>query len=258
MRPKLRELLSDKAVIKSTRIAVPRSESPLPVTNIPGNGKDVPMRTDPSRAIETTTIGEAWIAVARLIMESGAPSTYDGLAMREVLMTTIVVTSPRTTDDLVERYADPERLAWMRANFNDFSEVSELGDADSYATRLHNYAGSGRDQLVWVIDRLRRDPLSRSAAITTFQPLSDTSYIPCVSLLDFFLADDSLHVVVYAHSIDFGAKGYANLLELATIQHQVAAELDQSVGSLTFIVKSSHVYDIDADFMNSVLASSST
>lgn len=118
------------------------------------------MRPDPSRSIEATTIGEAWIAIARLIMESGNASTYDGLAMREVLMTTIVVTSPRTTDDIVERYADPERLAWMRANFNDFGEVSELGDADSYATRLHNYAGSGLDQLRWVSDRLRHDPLS--------------------------------------------------------------------------------------------------
>jgi thymidylate synthase len=208
--------------------------------------------------IEATTIGEAWIAVARLILESGTASTYDGLAMREVLMTTIVVNLPRTSDDIVERFADPERLAWMRANFNDFSEVRELGDADSYATRLHNYAGSGRDQLRWVSDRLRRDPLSRSAAITTFQPLSDTSYIPCVSLLDFYLADDALHLVVYAHSIDFGAKGYANLLELAAIQHQVAAELEQRVGSLTMIVKSAHVYDSDALFMDSVLESASS
>jgi thymidylate synthase len=191
-------------------------------------------------------------------MERGNVSTYDGLAMREVLMTTLVVRSPRTNDDIVERHADPGRLAWMRANFTDFGEVSELGDADSYATRLHNYAGSGRDQLRWVSDRLRADPLSRSAAITTFQPLSDTSYIPCVSLLDFYLAEGSLHLAVYAHSIDFGAKGYANLLELAAIQHQMAAELDQPVGSLTMIVKSSHIYDSDVDFMDSVLASYSS
>ncbi len=89
--------------------------------------------------------------------------------------------------------------------------------------------------------------------ITTFQPLSDTSYIPCVSLLDFYLHDDALHLVVYAHSIDFGAKGYANLLELAVIQDQVATELDRAVGPLTMIVKSSHVYDSDAAYMNSVL-----
>src|SRR5580692_4471443 len=186
-------------------------------------------------------------------MDFGVPSTYDGLAMREVIMTTLVVQVPQTTDDIVDRYADPERLAWMRANFVDYREVPELGDASSYATRLHDYAGAGHDQLEWVRERLRRDPLSRSATITTFQPLSDTSYIPCVSLLDFYLHDDALHLVVYAHSIDFGAKGYANLLELAIIQDQVATELDRPVGPLTMIVKSSHVYDSDTGYMNSVL-----
>jgi thymidylate synthase len=203
--------------------------------------------------IESATIGDAWIAIARLISESGVASTYDALPMREVLMAVITVESPAPTDAIVSRFADPERLAWMRANFVDFENVRELGDADSYATRLRNYAGTGLDQLRWVVDRLRRDPLSRSATITTFQPLSDTSYIPCVSLLDFYLHDDALRLVLYAHSIDFGAKGYANLLELAAIQHQIAHELARGVGSLTMIVKSAHVYDSDADFMTSVL-----
>lgn len=211
------------------------------------------MSTEPPRFIDASTIGEAWIDVARLIMDDGVASTYDGLAMREILMTTIVVRRPETTDDIVERFADPQRLAWMRTNFADFDEVPELGDAASYATRLRNYAGAGLDQLRWAVERLRGDPLSRSATVTTFQPLSDTSYIPCVSLLDFYLHDDVLHLVVYAHSIDFGAKGYANLLELAIIQDQVATELDQAVGPLTMIVKSSHVYDLDAAYMNSVL-----
>lgn len=211
------------------------------------------MSPDQARTIETTTIGEAWIAVARLIMDSGVVSTYDGLAMREVLMTTIVVRTPMTTDDIVEQFSDPDRVKWMRANFSDFNEVPELGDAASYATRLRNYAGAGLDQLRWVVERLRSDPLSRSATITTLQPLSDTTYIPCVSMIDFFLHDGELRLVVYAHSIDFGAKGYANLLELAVIQHQVATELDRPVGSLTMIVKSSHVYDSDANYVFSVL-----
>jgi len=211
------------------------------------------VNSNATNLIESETIGEAWIGTARLIIDRGAASTYDALSMREVLMTTIAVRSPRPTDEIVERFADPERLAWMRANFVDFAEVSELGDADSYATRLHNYANTGLDQLRWVCDRLRSDPLSRSATITTFQPLTDTSYVPCVSLLDFYLDEGALHLVVYAHSIDFGAKGYANLLELAVIQDQVATEIDRPVGPLTMIVKSAHVYDSDADYVRTVL-----
>jgi thymidylate synthase len=72
-------------------------------------------------------------------------------------------------------------------------------------------------------------------------------------LLDFFVDHGALHLVVYAHSIDFGAKGYANLLELAEIQGQVALSLELPVGSLVMIVKSAHVYDSDAAYMSSVL-----
>ncbi len=215
--------------------------------------KDGRVSPEPTRSIDTITIGEAWIAVARLIMDRGVVSTYDGLVMREVLMTTLVVRTPKTSDDIIERFADPDRVVWMRANFSDFHEVPELGDAASYATRLRNYAGAGLDQVRWVVERLRKDPLSRSATITTLQPLSDTTYIPCVSLLDFFLRDGALDLVVYAHSIDFGAKGYANLLELAVIQDKVASELGRPIGSLTMIVKSSHVYESDADYVSSVL-----
>jgi thymidylate synthase len=203
--------------------------------------------------IATDTIGDAWLDVARTILGDGERSTYDGLAIHEVMMATLVVASPRFSDAIIERYADPDRLAWMHANFSDHTVVPELGDADSYATRLHDYGRTGLDQLAWVVERLRADPTCRSASITTFQPLSDTSYIPCVSLLDFFLVDGTLRLVVYAHSIDFGAKGYANLVELASIQHDVAKDLDVEVGSLTMIVKSAHIYDSELAYMTSVL-----
>jgi thymidylate synthase len=96
-----------------------------------------------------------------------------------------------------------------------------------------------------VIDRLRADPAARSATITTFEPLTDTTYIPCVSLLDFWVREGAIELVVYAHSIDFGAKGYGNLTELALLQHRVADALDRAVGALRFIVKSAHIYDTE-------------
>ena len=183
------------------------------------------------------------MAVARTVMDDGLDGTYDGRAIREVVMATLRVASPRDVDPIITRYASPERLEWMHRNFFDTARVGELGDADSYATRLYDYARSGRNQLDWVVARLRADRSSRSATITTFQPLTDTSYIPCVSLLDFFIADGCLQLVVYAHSIDFGTKGYANLVELAWIQGEVSQQLDAPLGGLTMIVKSAHIYE---------------
>jgi len=200
------------------------------------------------------TLGAAWLAVAGRILAGGVASRYDGLAVREISLVTLVVEAPDPDDELIARYAEPERLAWMRANFTDHSQVAALGGADSYATRLFDYEHSGRDQVAWVIDRLRRDPATRSATITTFQPHTDTSYIPCVSLLDFWLPGGAVELVAYAHSIDFGAKGYGNLVELASLQHHVAGQLGHPVGRLLMVVKSAHVYETERGFVQDVLA----
>jgi thymidylate synthase len=161
---------------------------------------------------------------------------------------------PDPNDEIIARHAEPERLAWMHANFVDYSRVAALGDADSYATRLFDYEHSGRDQIAWVVDRLRRDPASRSATITTFQPHTDTTYIPCVSMLDFWLPGGAVELVVYAHSIDFGAKGYGNLVELAALQRHVAKALELPVGRLLMTVKSAHVYGTELPYVRNILA----
>jgi thymidylate synthase len=166
---------------------------------------------------------------------------------------TLVVDHPGPADEIIARHAEPERLEWMHANFTEHGAVAALGDADSYATRLFDYEHSGRDQIAWVVDRLRRDPASRSAAITTFQPHTDTSYIPCVSLLDFWLPDGAVELVAYAHSIDFGAKGYGNLVELASLQRHVADQLGRPTGRLLMIVKSAHVYETERGYLRDVL-----
>jgi thymidylate synthase len=204
--------------------------------------------------IEAVTLGEAWIAIAAAILSGGSVGSWEGLPIVEVFRATLDVHSPRVEDPIIARHGDPERLAWMHANFTDHSRVAELGDADSYATRLNDYAHAGRDQIRWVIDRLAADPWARDATVTTFQPLTDNSYIPCVSLLDFWLVKGELQLAVYAHSIDFGTKGYANLVELAALQTRVAGDLGAGVGTLTMTVKSAHIYETELDLMRRTVA----
>jgi thymidylate synthase len=212
-----------------------------------------PLASDDPCTLHAVTIGAAWLAVARRILAGGVASRYEGLPVRELSLVTLAVDRPDPDDEIIARHADPERLAWMRANFADQSQVTELGGADSYATRLFDYEHSGRDQVAWVIDRLRRDPATRSAAITTFQPRTDTTYIPCVSLLDFWLPGGAVELVAYAHSIDFGAKGYGNLVELASLQHRVASQLGLQAGRLLMTVKSAHAYETELAYMRGVL-----
>ena len=214
----------------------------------------LPLAIDEPSLLRSRTIGEVWFAVAGRIVASGLASVYDGLPIRELSLVTLAVTQPDPDDEIIATHADPEQLAWMHANFTDHVRVASLGDTDSYATRLFDYDHSGRDQIRWVIERLRANPSSRSATITTFQPHTDKTYIPCVSMLDFWLPDGAVELVVYAHSIDFGAKGYGNLVELASLQHHVADALGVPVGRLLMIIKSAHVYETELNYIEGVLA----
>jgi thymidylate synthase len=193
--------------------------------------------------VSSPTLGEGWLDVTRAVLERGAIASYDGQRTRELALLTLVVDRPSSADETIARLGDSEWLAWMHENFFVHKDVAELGNAKSYAVRLFDYAGAGLDQIAWVVRRLRDDPESRSATITTFQPLTDTSYIPCVSMLDFWLADGAVELVVYAHSLDFGKKAYGNLVELTRLQEHVAGELAAPVGRLVIHAKSAHVYE---------------
>jgi thymidylate synthase len=203
----------------------------------------------PLTVIEAPTLGEAWLAVSRAVLEQGVAATWGGLETRELATLTIEIARPDTDDPVIAELGDPAWLQWMHENFFVRKDVAELGDARSYACRLFDYGGQGRDQLAWVIDRLRADPTRRDATITTFEPLSDTSYIPCVSLLDFWRPGGPLELVVYAHSLDFGKKAYGNLVELAALQAHVAGALGVPLGRLVLHVKTAHVYATEFELM---------
>src|SRR5260221_6201364 len=99
-----------------------------------------------SMRIEAQTLGEAWMAVAAAILADGVEGSWEGLPIVEVLRATLEVHEPRLDDSIIAQHGDPERLAWMHANFNDHSRVAELGDSARYATRLYDYSHTGRDQ----------------------------------------------------------------------------------------------------------------
>jgi thymidylate synthase len=197
--------------------------------------------------VEAGTLGEAWLRVSRAILDGGEPASWGPLPTVELARLTVVVERPDPEDPLIAELGDPDWLAWMEANFGDHADVAELGGARSYASRLYDYAG--RDQVAWVVERLRADPAARDAAITTFMPLADATYVPCVSLLDFWIPAGELELLVYGHSLDFGKKAYGNLVELARLQHRVASDLSASPGRLILHVKSAHVYESERELM---------
>lgn len=203
--------------------------------------------------VQTDSLGQCWLQVFNKILLEGAPAKYDGAPIKEIANLTMIVAASDSNDTLIKQYGDPVWLQWMHDNFFTQKLVPELGDAPSYAVRFFNYSNQGLDQIDWVIGRLKNNPESRSATITTFTPLTDTSYIPCISLLDFWIPSDSLELVVYAHSLDFGKKAYGNLVELAGLQAMVADQIGRPVGKLIIHAKSVHIYEPEWDYMTNLV-----
>ncbi len=76
--------------------------------------------------------------------------------------------------------------------------------------------------------------------------------------MDFWIPDGALDQIAYCHSIDFGTKGYGNLVELASLQAVVADAVGVPVGRLTMVVKSAHIYSTELELMSRLERSASS
>lgn len=191
-------------------------------------------------------IGDLWLRVLKELEENGAETIYtdnvgEQYEVKELLGLTAEIQNATLPDAIIEKYKVQEEYDWMVRNFTIQGEVPELHHENSYATRLYSYMGQ-KNQIEWLIDRLRSNPTTRSATITMFEPLTDEGYIPCVSLLDFQETDGQLNMTVYCRALDFGCKAYVNLVMLHLIQKDIAEGVGIPCGKLTLLVKSAHFY----------------
>ena len=201
------------------------------------------------------TIGKAWITMLKEILNNGQKTFYNGdesKPIKEVVGITFTITNIVMPDPIIEKYMVKEEYEWMENNFTKIGTVKELHNENSYASRLYNYMNE-KNQINWVIDRLKNRKYTCSATITTFEPLTDEKYIPCVSMLDFYVEKEQLNMYVYCRSLDFGCKAYVNLVMLYNILKQIADEINIKVGNMNLIVKSAHVYDKDREKVNKIL-----
>ena len=198
------------------------------------------------------SIGEAWLAVAKQILQTGNDVIENGEEYKEKKGISFGVTCVTDKDNIIERFADAGNIQWMKTNFNSVQNIKELHNANSYASRLYNYCGQ-KNQIEWVVDKIRGKKNVRSATITTFEPLTDVSYVPCVSLLDFDVNEKVLDVYVYARALDFGGKAYANMICIKEILQYVSGKTNYGIGTMHFICKSVHIYSYDYQKINKIL-----
>ena len=201
------------------------------------------------------TIGKAWITILKKIKSDGKSIFYNGdcnRLVKEIVGISFTISNIIMPDPIIEKYMIKEEYEWMENNFTKLGTVKELYNENSYASRLYNYMNE-KNQINWVIERLKKQKNTCSATITTFESLVDEKYIPCVSMIDFYIQENVLNMYVYCRSLDFGCKAYVNLVMLYKILNQVADEINAEIGDMNLIVKSAHIYDKDVEKVNEIL-----
>jgi thymidylate synthase len=202
------------------------------------------------KEIKAKTIGNAWLKSCKYIFVNGKPMKDENKNLKEIMFLQLTIKKPSQNDPIIEKYGDKESIKWMLSNFLEQKKVPELKNAESYGTRLFNY--KGKNQINWVIDKLKKKPESKAATISMIM-YDDENYIPCVSTLDFKIRNNKLILTAMCRAIDFGKKVYANLLSLNKIQEIVAKELNINAGELLMYNVSAHIYEEDYDKIKKIL-----
>jgi len=200
--------------------------------------------------IKTETIGEAWLKSCKEIFQKGSKFKDSDKEIRELLDLLVTITKPDIKDEILEKYGDKESIKWMLSNFLEIKKVPELKNAWSYGKRILDY--QGKNQLNWVIEKLKNKPETKAATIAMILP-DDEPYIPCVSAMDFKIRNNNLRVTGMCRAIDFGNKVYANLLALKEIQSKIAKELKIEAGEITMYCISAHIYSQDYDKIKNII-----
>lgn len=164
---------------------------------------------------------------------------------------------------------DMESLLRYLPRAADFSDDGQRWRA-GYGARLRGWEApqDGQhvvptvDQLRYVVETLKRDPLSRQAVMSIWDPAIDTEPgkdIPCNNWLSFSLRDDKLdlHVAIRSNDVIWGWSGI-NQFEWSALQEIVAGLVDVEVGALHFSVTSFHIYERHWEKADRIIKSSAS
>lgn len=209
-------------------------------------------------------VNDALPDLAGYVLEGEEVGSRDGSRVMERLHETVTLTEPRSRYMLLaaRKASLPAQIAetmWVLSGRDDvdwlstylprapqFSDDGEVWRG-AYGPRLRSSGDALLDQVDYVVDLLKKDPLTRRAVIQIYnadidsQPGKD---IPCNDFITFQSRLGKLHMHVFVRSNDlvWGWSGI-NTFEWSVLQEVIASILGIGVGGLTFATSSLHIYD---------------
>ena len=208
------------------------------------------------------------VSDAPVVQMSDSSSVGSKKLTREFMNYTFTIDSPRNR--LPSPSAIPgafslltaaARFVWMMAGSDRLDSISHYSDrvkrfsddefvvpGSSYGARLF-YARPGLDQITNVVETLKKDPSSRRAMATIFQPEDtarrESSDIPCTYGLSFLVREEQLHATTIMRSNNAWLLLPYNIFEFTLLAEIVACRVGVPLGSYTHHCISLHLYEDD-------------
>lgn len=199
---------------------------------------------------EGQTTVETWKRIMNMILKHGKDYIdSDGRDCREVLN---FLMSIKNTEDItfpVETMRNFEKWVYPEIEeIRDFILKREKGPSYLYVygQRIFNYNESIDQIEDYIIPLLKKNPLSRRAVVSLWNPLFDSNTAnqenPSIMNISFKMKDKKLELLFTIRSCELFFGWPTNVLQMHTIQRHIAEKLGCRTGSLTTFAFSAHLF----------------
>lgn len=220
--------------------------------------------------LEAETVTEAWdIWFENLKDMTGSfikAHSRDGIVVGEYLNAITVIKDPTRNIVLSPERMMPTRYAigellWYLSGSDRLSDIakyskvwnrmSDDGETLNSAYGYRIFEKFGFNQLEYVENLLKKDPLTRQAVIHIKDPVNYIEHpskdVPCTLLLQFLIRNGALNLTVHMRSNDIWTGFPYDVFSFTCIQIMLAFRLGLEIGTYTHTAGSLHLYERNLD-----------
>jgi len=113
-----------------------------------------------------------------------------------------------------------------------------------YVNMQHDYTGKGIDQLMQVIETIKKDPNSRRIIMSAWNPsdIDKMALPPCHMFCQFYVANNELSCQMYQRSADMGLGVPFNIASYSLLTRIIAQVCNLQCGDFVHVIGDCHVY----------------
>jgi len=212
----------------------------------------------PPVIIQESNFADAWFNLLIQLAYHGRLVWPRRIQIKEITAVTLQVTDgynnilAATERNLNHRFMVAEWL-WIWFGHNDVATISRYNKeiakfSDDGLTFAGAYGPWVRGQYPYVFKLLKEDPDSRQAVIQIYrQPVAPSKDVPCTLSAQFLLRAGRIEVIVCMRSSDIWLGLPYDFYNFSMIGNILAGDLGVQLGSVTFHLGSSHLYEQNYD-----------